>query len=51
MKPLVRLRVCGRAVIAACAALAILLVVNGPAAPVSADHGAFNQISTSVPLA
>jgi murein DD-endopeptidase MepM/ murein hydrolase activator NlpD len=43
MKPLVRLRIYGRAVIAACAAVVILIVVNGPAAPVSADHGDFEQ--------
>jgi murein DD-endopeptidase MepM/ murein hydrolase activator NlpD len=43
MTPPVRLRINGRAVIATCAAAVIMLVVKGPAAPVSAGHGDFDE--------
>ena len=42
MKSLIR-RLDSRAVMAGGAAVATILLVNGPAAPVSASHGAFNQ--------
>ena len=43
MTPPLRPRINGRAVIAGCAAAALMLSVNGPAVLVTASHGAFNQ--------